>query len=145
MSASSSKSLLDFLAEMGDLLAKYATKSDYAIAMVVIGLIFWPVGAVIAGLLIASIYARSQRAVSTEPGSSELAQPTAPVKTENSKKKEEREWLIVGGLVLIGWGAYLLAKDYLKVDIPWAVILVVAGVFLIWLAYARYQGGASPS
>lgn len=135
MSASSSKSLLDFLAELGDLLAKYATKSDYAIAMVIIGLIFWPVGAVIAGLLIASIYARSQKAVSAEPGSPATSQPTAPVKNESTKQREEREWLILGGLALIGFGVYLLARDYLKIDIPWPVILIVGGGFLIWLAY----------
>ncbi|MCI2429180.1 PrgI family protein [Candidatus Acetothermia bacterium] len=137
MSQESSKSPLAFFAELGDLLAKYATKSDYAIAMVIAGLILWPFGAVIAALLIASIYAQSQKAVSLEPGSPATSQPTTLVKNENAEQREERQWLILGGLALIGFGIYLLIRDYLKIDIPWPIILVVLGVFLIWLAYSH--------
>jgi hypothetical protein len=67
MSTEQSKSPLQFFAELGDLIARYAQNRDFAIGMVVISVILWPIGALIASLLIAKIYAQSRLAPTQTP------------------------------------------------------------------------------
>lgn len=95
MSQESSKSPLAFFAELGDLLAKYVTNPIYAVMMVIVGWVIWPIGALIASLLIANIYARTQRAIPAESATS-----SAP-SSESAPKPQEGDWLILLGLGLI--------------------------------------------
>ncbi len=136
MSAKQSKSLLHFFAELGDLLAKYATESNYALMMAVISLVLWPVGAVIASLLIASLYVRAREgSPSTTP--SATSTPSRP-----KEEWRESDWMILVGLVLIGWGLFQLLKQY--VEIPGSVALIGLGVIIVLMAFAtRRRGGES--
>ena len=133
MSTEPSKSPLHFFAELGDLLMKYIGQPGYAIAMVIIGWVIWPVGALMASLLIASIYRRAhpQLGATVEPGQ------TAP-----SRQRVDEEWLVLGGLVLIGIGVYWLAWVYIP-QLPWALVIMAFGLLLILLGFAR-RGGRSP-
>lgn len=134
MSTEPSKSPLDFFAELGDLLAKYAINPTYAVAMVIVGWVIWPIGALMASLLIASLYVRAQRvAISAESG--------APAPPASSITVRESDWLIIAGLVLVGLGLRQLLKYY-SLEVPWSVTLIVVGVLLIGLAFARRGGGA---
>jgi predicted branched-subunit amino acid permease len=119
---------LQFFAELGDLIARYAANPGFAIGMVIVSWVFWPIGALIASLLIAKLYAQSQTA------------PSQPAQTLSAPRSED--WLIAGGLVLIGIGVYSLVRQYLP-ELPWAVLLIAIGVLLIGLAYARRGGGPS--
>ncbi len=130
MSTEQSNSLLHFFAELGDLIARYAANSGYAVAMVIIGWVVWPIGALIASLLIAKLYTQSQTAF----------QPSQPAPTLTPPRSED--WLILGGLLLIGIGVYSLVREYLP-ELPWAVLLIAVGVLLVGLAYARRGGGPS--
>lgn len=130
MSTEQSKSPLHFFAELGDLIAKYAVNPGFAIGMVIVSWIFWPIGALIASLLIAKLYVQAQTA----------SQPSSPTLTLAPPRSED--WLIFGGLLLIGIGAYSLVRQYLP-ELPWAVFLIAVGVLLIGLAYARRGGGQS--
>ncbi len=130
MSTEQSKSPLQFFAELGDLIARYAANPGFAIGMVIVSWIVWPVGALIASLLIAKLYTQSQTA----------AQPNPPTPTLAPPRSED--WLIFGGLLLIGIGTYSLVRQYLP-ELPWAVFLIAVGVLLIGLAYARRGGGSS--
>jgi F0F1-type ATP synthase assembly protein I len=121
MSTEQSKSPLQFFAELGDLIARYAANPGFAIGMVIVSWVFWPIGALIASLLIAKLYAQSQTA------------PSQPAQTLSAPRSED--WLIAGGLVLIGIGVYSLVRQYLP-ELPWAVLLIAIGVLLIGLAYA---------
>lgn len=129
MNTERSKSPLQFFADLGELLARYATKREFAIGMVIVSFI-WPIGTLIAGLLIASIYWRGQHAVSGDAGSP----PSQP-----SKRVEERTEELLLGLALIGFGLFLLAKNYfgIETEILLPIAIVVGGVVIIWLAYAR--------
>jgi uncharacterized paraquat-inducible protein A len=69
--------------------------------MVVISVILWPIGALIASLLIAKIYAQSRLAPTQTPPT-----PTA------SRSEDFEDWLILG-VFLIGVGVYFWVKDYL--------------------------------
>jgi hypothetical protein len=133
MSAEPSKSPLHFFAELGDLLMKYIGQPGYAIAMVIVGWVIWPVGALMASLLIASIYrgAHAQSGTTGELGS------TAP-----SGQRVDEEWLVMGGLILIGIGVYWLARVYIP-QLPWALVIMVFGILLILLGFAR-RGERSP-
>jgi hypothetical protein len=131
MSPESSKSPLDFFAELGNLLARYAANPTYAVMMVIIGWVIWPIGALIASLLIASVYARAQKAA--EPGT----QPAS----ENSPKLQESDWLILIGLGLIALGLHQWLRHYM--DIPWPLVLIALGVLTILLAFARRAGGGA--
>jgi len=128
MSTEQSRSPLQFFAELGDLIARYAANPSFAIGMVIVSWVFWPIGALIASLLIAKLYAQSQTA------------PSQPAQTLSAPRSED--WLIAGGLVLIGIGVYSLVRQYLP-ELPWAVLLIAIGVLLIGLAYARRGGGPS--
>lgn len=133
MSTEPSKSPLRFFAELGDLLAKYIVQPGYAIAMVIVGWIIWPVGALIASLLIARLYQRAHQ----QPGATVEPGPTAP-----SARRVEEEWLVLGGLILIGIGVYWLAWVYIP-QLPWALVIMAFGLLLISLGFAR-RGGRSP-
>lgn len=124
------KSPLHFFAELGDLIARYAVNPNFAMGMVIVSWIFWPIGALIASLLIAKLYTQSQPA----------SQPSQPVPTLAPPRSED--WLIFGGLLLIGIGVYSLVRQYLP-ELPWAVLLIAVGVLLVGLAYARRGGGPS--
>lgn len=128
MSTEQSQSPLQFFAELGDLIAKYAVNPGFAIGMVIVSWVFWPIGALIASLLIAKLYVQTQ--TSSQP--SQAAPTLAPPRSE--------DWLIVGGLLLIGIGVYALVRQYLP-ELPWAVLLIAVGVLLVGLAYARRGGG----
>ncbi len=128
MSAESSKSLLQFFAELGDLIARYAVNPSFAIGMVIVSWVFWPIGALIASLLIAKLYAQSQTA----------SHPSQPALTLTLPRSED--WLIFSGLLLIGIGVYSLVRQYLP-ELPWAVLLIAVGVLLVGFAYARRGGG----
>jgi len=130
MNPEQSKSPLQFFAELGDLLARYAVNPGFAIGMVIVSWIFWPIGALIASLLIAKLYTQSQTA----------AQPNPPTPTLAPPRSED--WLIFGGLLLIGIGAYSLMRQYLP-KLPWAVFLIAVGLLLIGFAYVRRGGGQS--
>ncbi|MCL6642350.1 MAG: hypothetical protein K6T71_03375 [Candidatus Bipolaricaulota bacterium] len=130
MNPEQSKSPLQFFAELGDLLARYAVNPGFAVGMVIVSWIFWPIGALIASLLIAKLYMQSQTA----------AQPNPPTPTLAPPRSED--WLIFGGLLLIGIGVYSLVRQYLP-ELPWAVLLIAVGVLLVGLAYARRGGGGS--
>lgn len=128
MNPEQSRSPLQFLAELGDLIAKYAVNPEFAIGMVIVSWVFWPIGALIASLLIAKLYAQAQT----------TSQPSSPPPTLASPRSED--WLIFSGLLLIGIGVYLLVRQYLP-ELPWgAVLLIAVGVLLISLAYARRGG-----
>jgi hypothetical protein len=130
MNPEQSRSPLQFFAELGDLLARYAVNPGFAVGMVIVSWIFWPIGALIASLLIAKLYMQSQTA----------AQPNPPTPTLAPPRSED--WLIFGGLLLIGIGAYSLVRQYLP-ELPWAVFLIAVGLLLIGFAYARRGGGPS--
>jgi|GEM_PF-1655898 len=135
MSTEQSKSPLQFFAELGDLLARYAQNRDFAIGMVVLSVILWPIGALIASLLIAKIYVQSQTAPTQTT-------PTQTTPTSTASRSESFEdWLIMG-VLLIGAGVYFWVKEYLP-EPPWSVLLIAIGVLLIGLAYARRGGGQS--
>lgn len=133
MSTEQSKSPLEFCAELGDLIAKYASNSTYAIVMVVVGLVIWPIGALIASLLIANIYARGQRATEPTTASPSVSLP------KPSEKISENDWLILLGLGLIAWGIYQWLDHY--IDIPRSVALIGLGVLIVLFAFARRGGG----
>ncbi|MCS7198162.1 MAG: hypothetical protein NZ930_05745 [Candidatus Bipolaricaulota bacterium] len=122
------KSPLHFFAELGDLIAKYAVNTGFAIGMVIVSWVFWPIGALIASLLIAKLCVQAQTA----------SQPSSPSLTLAPPRSED--WLIFGGLLLIGIGVYALVRQYLP-EPPWAVFLIAVGVLLIGVAYARRGGG----
>lgn len=128
MNAEQSRSPLQFFAKLGDLIAQYAVQPGFAVAMVIVSWIFWPIGALIASLLIAKLYVQSQAAPA------EAKQPTP---TLNPPRSED--WLIFGGLLLIGIGVYALVREYLP-QLPWSVFLVAIGLLLVGLAYARRGG-----
>jgi uncharacterized paraquat-inducible protein A len=130
MSTEQPRSPLQFFAELGDLIARYAQNRDFAIGMVVISVILWPIGALIASLLIAKIYVQSRLAPTQTPPT-----PTA------SRSEDFEDWLILG-VFLIGVGVYFWVKDYLP-EPPWSVVLIVVGALLVGLAYARRGGGPS--
>lgn len=130
MSPGNSKSLLHFFAELGDLITRYAANPSFAVGMVAVSWIFWPIGALIASLLIAKLYTQSQTA----------SQPSPPTPTLAPPRSED--WLIFGGIVLIGIGVYSLVKQYLP-ELHWAVLLIAVGVLLIGLAYGRRGGDQS--
>jgi hypothetical protein len=52
---------------------------------------------------------------------------------------EERTEELLSGLALIGFGLFLLAKNYFEIEteILLPIAIVVGGVVIIWLAYAR--------
>ncbi len=135
MNTEQSKSPLQFFAELGDLLARYAQNRDFAIGMVVLSVIIWPIGALIASLLIAKIYAQSRIAPSQTTPTQTTPTPTA------SRSEDFEDWLIFG-VLLIGAGVYFLVKEYLP-EPPWSVLLIAAGALLVGLAYARRGGGSS--
>ncbi len=128
MSTEQPKSPLQFFAELGDLIAKYAVNPSFAIGMVIVSWVFWPIGALIASLLIAKLYVQTQTA----------SQPSQTAPTLALPRSED--WLIFGGLLLIGIGVYSLVRQYLP-ELPWAVLFIAVGVLLIGLAYARRGGG----
>jgi uncharacterized membrane protein len=130
MSTEQSKSPLQFFAELGDLIARYAQNRDFAIGMVVISVILWPIGALIASLLIAKIYFQSQTAPT---------QMTPPSTTSCSTDFEA--WLILGVILIVG-GVYFWVKEYLP-ELSRSVLLIAIGVLLVGLAYARRRGGPS--
>lgn len=130
MSTEQSKSLLHFFAELGDLIAKYAVNPSFAVGMVIVSWILWPIGALIASLLIAKLYTQSQTASQQSPPAPTLAPPRS------------EDWLIFGGVLLIGIGIYSLVREYLP-ELPWAVLLIAVGVLFVGLAYARRGGGPS--
>nr|BAL59117.1 hypothetical protein HGMM_OP3C272 [Candidatus Acetothermum autotrophicum] len=127
MNTERSQSPLHFFAELGDLIARYAVNPSFAVGMVIISWILWPIGALIASLLIAKLYVQSQGA----------AQPNPPAPTLAPPRSED--WLIFGGLLLIAIGAYSLVRQYLP-ELPWSVFLIAVGVLLIGLAYTRRGG-----
>ena len=127
MSTEQPKSPLQFFAELGDLIAKYAVNPGFAIGMVIVSWVFWPIGALIASLLIAKLYVQTQTASQPSQAAPTLALPRS------------EDWLIFGGLLLIGIGVYSLVRQYLP-ELPWAVLLIAVGVLLIGLAYARRGG-----
>ncbi len=122
MNPEQSRSLLHFFAELGDLIAKYAVIPGFAIGMVIASWIFWPIGALIASLIIAKLYVQAQTA----------SQPSSPTPTLAPPRTEY--WLIFGGVLLIGVGVYELVRQYLP-KLPWAVLLIAVGVLLVGLAY----------
>jgi hypothetical protein len=126
MGTEQSKSSLQFFAELGDLIARYAVNPGFAVGMVIVSWIFWPIGALIASLLIAKLYTQSQTASQQSPPA------LAPPRSE--------DWLIFGGLLLIGIGVYSLVRQYLP-ELPWAVFLIAVGLLLMGFAYARRGGG----
>lgn len=128
MNTEQPKSLVHFFAELGDLIARYAVNPSFATGMVIVSWIFWPIGALIASLLIAKLYTQSQ----ITPKQSQPAPTLAPPRSE--------DWLIFSGLLLIGIGVYSLVRQYLP-KLPWAVLLIAVGVLLVGLAYARRGGG----
>lgn len=130
MSTEQSKSPVQFFAELGDLIAKYAVNPGFAIGMVIVSWVFWPIGALIASLLIAKLYVQSQTA----------SQPSSPTPTLAPPRSED--WLIFGGLLLMGIGVHSLVRQYLP-GLPWAVSFIVVGVLLVGLAYARRGGDPS--
>lgn len=122
MNTERSQSPLHFFAELGDLIARYAVNPSFAVGMVIISWILWPIGALIASLLIAKLYVQSQGAAQPNPPASTLAPPRS------------KDWLIFGGVLLIGVGVYELVRQYLP-RLPWAVLLIAVGVLLVGLAY----------
>lgn len=128
MSTEQSKSPVQFFAELGDLIARYAVNPSFAVGMVIISWIVWPIGALIASLLIAKLYTESQRA----------SRPPTP--TPAPQRSED--WLIFGGLLLIGIGVYSLVREYVP-QLPWSVFLIAVGLLLVGLAYARRGGGSA--
>jgi len=135
MSTEQSKSPLQFFAELGDLIARYAQNRDFAIGMVVISVILWPIGALIASLLIAKIYFQSQ----TAPTQMTPTQMTPPSTTSCSTDFEA--WLILGVILIVG-GVYFWVKEYLP-ELSRSVLLIAIGVLLVGLAYARRRGSPS--
>jgi hypothetical protein len=129
MNTERSKSPLQFFADLGELVARYAVNPHFALGMVLVSWVVWPIGALIASLLIAKLYTQSQMA----------SQPSQPAPTLAPPRSED--WLIFGGLLLIGIGVYSLVRQYLP-ELPWAVLLIAVGVLLIGFAYAR-RGGDS--
>lgn len=132
MNAEPSKSPLRFFAELGYLLAQYAAQPGYAIAMVIVAWIIWPVGALIASLLIASFYLRTHQ----QTGSAVESGPQAP-----TGRRAEEDWLVLAGLVLIGIGVFWLAREYIA-QLPWALVIIAFGLLLVLLGFARRGGGS---
>lgn len=128
MNTEQPKSPVQFFAELGDLIARYAVNPNFAIGMVIVSWVFWPIGALIASLLIAKLYTQAPT----------TSQPSQPAPTWTSPRSED--WLIFGGLLLIGIGVYSLVRQYLP-ELPWAVLLIAVGVLLVGLAHAHRGGG----
>lgn len=128
MSTEQSKSPLQFFAELGDLIAQYAVQPGFAVAMVIVSWIVWPIGALIASLLIVRLYVRSKIPLEASPS------VLNPPRSEN--------WLIFGGLLLIGIGAYALVREYAQ-QLPWSVFLIAVGLLLVGFAYTRRGGGSA--
>ncbi|OGF52883.1 MAG: hypothetical protein A2Z21_04300 [Candidatus Fraserbacteria bacterium RBG_16_55_9] len=128
------QSMLRFFAELGDLLARYATQPGYAVAMVIVGWIIWPIGALIASLLIASLYKRT-----AEPaGSAPLSGSTtgAPLGLPG-----ERPWLILAGVLLMIMGIFWLVRELIP-HISFAFVIIALGLLLIVFGLARREGGS---
>src|SRR5574337_1247529 len=127
MSTEPSKSPLHFFAELGDLLARYITQPGYAIALAIVSWVIWPVGALIASLLIASLHQHAHQ----PPGS--MAEPSL---TAPAGRHTDEDWLVLGGIILIGIGVYWLAWVYIP-QLPWALVIMAFGLLLILLGLAR--------
>lgn len=127
------QSVLKFFAELGDLIAKYAAQPGYAIAMVVIGWIIWPIGALIASLLIARLYFHATQPASAGAPSGSAAR--AP------SESSELHWPVLAGLLLIVVGIFWLARELIP-HISFAFVLIALGLFLILFGFTR-RGGTS--
>jgi hypothetical protein len=126
MNTEQQKSPLQFFAELGDLIAQYAVQPGFAAAMVIVSWIVWPIGALIASLFIARLYVGSK----------------TPLSPPALNPPRSEDWLIFGGLLLIGIGAYSLVREYVP-QLPWSVFLIAVGLLLVSLAYARRGGGSA--
>lgn len=127
-------SALKFFAELGDLLVKYAIQPGYAIPMVIVAWILWPLGALMASLLIASLY---HRATQTS-GSATLSGSTAQEAPAGAFL--ERGWVMLAGLALIAIGLLWLLRELFSPHLSFAFVLIALGVFLIFFNLARPGG-----
>jgi hypothetical protein len=128
-------SALKFFAELGDLLVRYAAQPAYAIAMIIVGWVLWPIGALIASLLIASLYYHATQPLApSTPSTTPEAPPVRPA---------ERGWVSLAGLVLMGVGMIWLMREMFMPHISFAFVLIALGFFLIVFGIVR-QGRAQP-
>jgi len=123
------RSWLQFLADLGNLIAQYCTDKTYAILVVIVAWILSPIGALIASLLIASIYLKAK--IAKEPG----APATEEKAIEGEKDLRSSPFLILLGLILVAIGGFWLIKEY--VEIHWYWTLIVIGAVLIIIGYLR--------
>lgn len=126
------QSALKFFAELGDLLVKYAVQPGYAIAMVIVGWVIWPIGALLASLLIASLYYRSTKPFAPLSGSTTSTSPEI---------QGEQRWLILAGLLLIAVGIFWLVRELIP-HISFAFVIIALGLLLIVFGFARREGGS---
>jgi len=129
------KHAVRFFAELGDLLARYAVQPGYALAMVIVGWILWPIGALIASLLIAHLYHRATQPanLTATPGSTKEAPLSAPA---------EQSWLVLVGFLLIAAGLFWLMHQFIP-QVSFALVLMVIGLFVVLFGIAGRGGGSS--
>ncbi len=113
--------IVEALARVGYEIERRLTEPGVALLAVLLIWVFWPtpLDAIVATCLIALAYYRHTRKKEPPPPSN--------------------HWLTALGVVLVAWGLYSLAGEY--INVPWEVGLILAGIILIILGTGGGRSG----